>query len=72
AISYVTGIAATRLLGSRLASFAALAEVVAAILFSWALLGQAPAPIQLLGGALILTGVVVVRLGEPDHDTTAP
>lgn len=65
AISYVSGIAATRLLGSRLASFAALGEVVAAILFSWALLGQTPAPIQLAGGALILLGVIVVRLGEP-------
>ncbi|WP_067700026.1 EamA family transporter [Nocardia jejuensis] len=65
AISYVSGIAATRLLGSRLASFAALSEVLAAILFAWALLGETPHPIQLLGGALILTGVVVVRLGEP-------
>ncbi|MFJ9367739.1 EamA family transporter [Nocardia sp. NPDC101769] len=71
AVSYVTGIAATRLLGSRLASFAALGEVLAAILFSWALLGQAPAPIQLLGGALILIGVVVVRLGEPAGDPLA-
>ncbi|MGV9668829.1 EamA family transporter [Nocardia niigatensis] len=71
AVSYVTGIAATRLLGSRLASFAALGEVLAAILFSWALLGQAPAPIQLLGGALILIGVVVVRLGEPADDPHA-
>ncbi|MGW4241067.1 EamA family transporter [Nocardia sp. NPDC004722] len=72
AIAYVTGITATRLLGSRLASFAALGEVLAAILFSWALLGQTPAPIQLLGGALILIGVVVVRLGEPDEDLSAP
>ncbi|MVU83986.1 EamA family transporter [Nocardia sp. ET3-3] len=72
AIAYVTGIAATRMLGSRLASFAALGEVLAAILFSWALLGQTPAPIQLLGGALILIGVVFVRLGEPDGDQIAP
>ncbi|BEK84858.1 EamA family transporter [Nocardia seriolae] len=71
-IAYVTGIAATRLLGSRLASFAALGEVLAAILFSWALLGQTPAPIQLLGGALILVGVVFVRLGEPRDDLSAP
>ncbi|MCU1646491.1 MAG: hypothetical protein JWN03_6766 [Nocardia sp.] len=65
ALAYVTGIAATRALGSRLASFAALTEVLAAILFAWALLGQTPHVIQLLGGVLILTGVVVVRLGEP-------
>ncbi|WP_067816024.1 EamA family transporter [Nocardia inohanensis] len=66
ALSYVTGIAATRLLGSRLASFAALTEVLAAIVFAWLLLGETPRAIQLLGGALILTGVIVVRLGEPD------
>lgn len=70
ALAYVTGIAATRRLGSRLGSFAALAEVVAAILFAWALLGEAPRPIQLLGGALILAGVVVVRLGEPELETS--
>ncbi|MEC3951615.1 DMT family transporter [Nocardia sp. CDC153] len=72
AIAYVTGIAATRMLGSRLASFAALGEVLAAIVFSWMLLGQTPAPIQLLGGALILIGVVFVRLGEPADDQNAP
>ncbi|WP_410870840.1 EamA family transporter [Nocardia sp. A7] len=65
AIAYVTGIAATRRLGSRLASFVALTEVLAALIFAWALLGEAPRPIQLLGGALILIGVVTVRLGEP-------
>lgn len=66
AIAYVTGIAATRHLGSRLASFVALTEVLAALLFAWALLGEAPRPIQLLGGALILLGVIIVRLGEPE------
>ncbi|MFC4125939.1 EamA family transporter [Nocardia rhizosphaerae] len=65
AIAYVTGIAATRRLGSRLASFVALTEVLAALLFAWALLDEAPRPIQLLGGALILIGVIGVRLGEP-------
>ncbi|MGW6700674.1 EamA family transporter [Nocardia sp. NPDC055049] len=68
AIAYVTGIAATRRLGSRLASFVALTEVLAALIFAWILLAEAPRPIQLLGGALILIGVVSVRLGEP----TAP
>lgn len=66
AIAYVTGIAATRRLGSRLASFVALTEVLAALLFAWVLLGEAPRPIQLLGGALILLGVIIVRLGEPE------
>ncbi|MGW6423205.1 EamA family transporter [Nocardia sp. NPDC055053] len=71
AIAYVTGIAATRRLGSRLASFVALTEVLAALLFAWALLGEAPRPIQLLGGALILIGVITVRLGEPGTVTVS-
>ncbi|CAH0254335.1 hypothetical protein SRABI98_03335 [Microbacterium sp. Bi98] len=65
ALAYVLGIASTRMLGSRLASFVALSEVVAALLFGWLLLGQLPDLLQALGGALVLVGVVVVKLGEP-------
>lgn len=65
ALAYVLGIASTRLLGSRLASFIALAEVVAALLFGWLLLGQLPNPAQGIGAALVLAGVIVVKLGEP-------
>jgi drug/metabolite transporter (DMT)-like permease len=65
AIAYTTGIAASRRLGSRLASFVALLEVVAAITFAWLLLDQAPDALQLLGGVIVIAGVVVVKLGEP-------
>lgn len=68
ALAYVLGIASTRMLGSRLASFVALAEVVAAMLFGWLMLGQLPGPLQLAGGALVLAGVIVVKLGEPIVD----
>jgi drug/metabolite transporter (DMT)-like permease len=64
AIAYTTGIAASRRLGSRLASFVALTEVVAAVVFAWLLLDQLPGALQLAGGALIVAGVVVVKLGE--------
>jgi drug/metabolite transporter (DMT)-like permease len=64
ALAYTTGIAASRRLGSRLASFVALLEVVAAVAFAWLLLDQLPGALQLVGGALILAGVVVVKLGE--------
>ncbi|WP_211269257.1 EamA family transporter [Saccharothrix syringae] len=64
ALGYATGIAAIRRLGARLASFVALTEVLAALVFAWLLLGEAPRPVQLLGGVLTLLGVVVVRLGE--------
>lgn len=65
AIAYVLGIAATRRLGSRLAAFVGLGEAVASVVFAWLLLDESPRAIQLLGGALILAGVVFVKLGEP-------
>ncbi|MGZ5417627.1 MAG: EamA family transporter [Nocardioides sp.] len=66
AVSYTTGIAAGRRLGSRLASFVALLEVLAGVGFAWLLLGELPRAVQLLGGLLILAGVVAVKLGERD------
>ncbi len=64
AVPYTSGIAGIRRLGSRLASFVALLEVVASVLFAWLLLDQLPLAVQLLGGVLILAGVVFVKLGE--------
>lgn len=64
AVAYVTGIAAGRRLGSRLASFVALLEVLMALVFAWLLLGELPRQVQMLGGLLVLAGVVVVKLGE--------
>jgi drug/metabolite transporter (DMT)-like permease len=76
AIPYTTGIAASRRLGSRLASFVALLEVVVAVVFAWLLLDELPRPVQLLGGVLILAGVVGVKLGERttavDHSVELP
>jgi drug/metabolite transporter (DMT)-like permease len=63
-IAFWTGIAASRRLGSRLASFVALLEVVAGVAFAWLLLDQIPGALQLAGGTLIVAGVVVVKLGE--------
>ena len=67
ALAYVTGIEAARRLGSRLSSFVALFEVLAALVFAWILLDQVPHAVQFLGGVLVLTGVVVVKLGESDR-----
>jgi drug/metabolite transporter (DMT)-like permease len=64
AVAYTSGIAAGRRLGSRLASFVALLEVVAGVVFAWLLLDELPRPVQLVGGLLILAGVVGVKLGE--------
>jgi len=65
ALAYTTGIAAGRRLGSRLASFVALNEVLFALVFAWLVLGEVPRAVQFVGGALILAGVVLVKLGEP-------
>jgi drug/metabolite transporter (DMT)-like permease len=72
ALAYVLGIGASRRLGSRLASFVGLAEVLSALIFAWLLLDEAPALIQLAGGALILVGVIVVKLGEPQGALPEP
>ena len=71
ALAYGTGIAAARRLGSRLASFVALTEVLVALVAAWLLLGEVPHWIQVAGGVLILAGVVSVRLGEPRQPAAA-
>lgn len=71
AIAYVLGIVSTRMLGSRLASFVALSEVVAAVLYGWLLVGQVPGLFEIIGGALILVGVIIVKLGEKEVDALA-
>jgi drug/metabolite transporter (DMT)-like permease len=64
AIAYVTGVGAVRRLGAKLGSFAAMAEVLFAAGFAWVLLHQVPTGMQFTGGALILAGVIAVRLDE--------
>lgn len=67
AVSYTTGIAASRRLGSRLASFVALLEVLFALVAAWMVLGEVPRTVQFAGGLLVVVGVVLVKLGEPRH-----
>src|SRR5690606_25942692 len=55
--AYATGIAGVRRLGSKLASFVGLSEVLFAVAWAWLLLGEAPAPVQLVGGVLVMAGV---------------
>lgn len=62
AAAYLTGIIATARLGTRIASFVGLSEVVFAVLVSWLLLAELPSLLQLLGGIGILAGVVLVRM----------
>ena len=80
-LAYVSGIMAARALGSKVASFVALTEVLFAVVWAWLLLGELPGAIQLLGGTLIVGGVILVRLDElrgparatpPEMDAGAP
>lgn len=64
AFAYAMGIAASRRLGSKVAAFLGLTEVLFAIVFAWALLDELPLPAQLVGGALIIAGVAAVRYEE--------
>ncbi|HEX6917370.1 MAG TPA: DMT family transporter [Phycicoccus sp.] len=68
ALAYVLGVVGARQLGSTFASFVGLTEVLFAVLFAWVLLGELPGVWQLLGGAVLLAGVLVVRLGERDRE----
>ena len=61
ALAYISGIEAVRRLGSSVASFVALSEVILAVIFAAILLGQIPTPVQVVGGLLILTGIAVVQ-----------
>ncbi len=59
--AYLTGIVAVRRLGSSVASFVALTEVMFAVTFAFLLLGQQPSLIQLVGGVLVLAGIALVQ-----------
>ncbi|TQJ38962.1 threonine/homoserine efflux transporter RhtA [Arthrobacter sp. SLBN-112] len=63
-LAYVSGVMAARALGSKVASFVSLTEVLFAVVWAWLLLGELPGAIQLLGGLLIVGGVILVRLDE--------
>jgi drug/metabolite transporter (DMT)-like permease len=64
-LAYLFGIVGIRALGSRVASFVALLEVLFGLLFAWLLLGELPRAVQVVGGVAIVAGVVLVKLGEP-------
>jgi drug/metabolite transporter (DMT)-like permease len=72
AIAYYTSIAAAEMLGSRLASFVGLLEVVAATFYAWLLLGEELGLAQLLGGVLILAGIAFVRSEKTEEMIAEP
>jgi len=69
AFAYATGIHAAQALGAKVASFVGLSEVLFAVVFAWVMLGQQLRPLQIVGGALVLAGVAIVRSDETDAFT---
>ena len=70
-LAYLTGIAAVGRLGSRVASFVGLTEVLFAVVFAALLLGQLPLVVQLAGGVLILLGVGLVNADKAQNGSVA-
>jgi drug/metabolite transporter (DMT)-like permease len=63
AFAYGISAVSVRMLGERLASFLALSEVLISVLLAWALVGEAPLPVQLAGMVLVVAGIALVRRG---------
>lgn len=72
-VGYALGVMAVPRVGARVASFVGLSEVLFALGFAWLFLAEVPAPVQFAGGALILLGVILVRMdAERTEDAVTP
>lgn len=63
-VAYLAGIIAARSLGAQVASFIGLTEVLFAVLFAWLIVDQVPRGVQLVGGALVVGGIALVRIDD--------
>lgn len=72
AIAYATGLGAITLLGTRTSSFLGLLEVVFAAILGWIAIGEAMGPLQILGGALIIGGILCIRFVPADRPSDPP
>lgn len=63
-IAYLTGIAAITLLGPTIGSLVALTEVLCAVVAAWILVRESVTALQAVGGAAIIAGLVLARLGQ--------
>lgn len=71
-VAYSTGIVAIGILGTRLASFVGLTEVLFAVLAAWWLVAERPSLPQAVGGLLVLGGIGVVRASQRSLPTDRP
>lgn len=64
AAAYALGFVGVQHLGSTVASFVGLTEVLFAVGWAWLLLGELPEVAQLVGGVVMLAGVAAVQRGQ--------
>lgn len=62
--AYLLGFVGVQRLGSTVASFVGLTEVLFAVLWAWVLLGELPGFVQLAGAVVLLAGVATVQRGQ--------
>ena len=70
-VAYLSGIGAISRLGTRVASFVGLTEVLFAVLIAWLVLAELPGRIQAIGGTLIVTGIIIVQQRDQQERTAA-
>ncbi len=71
ALAYTIGITGIALLRPGFASLVGLAEVMFAVLWAWLLVGEAITGMQAVGGAVVLAGLALARLGDRANPETA-
>jgi drug/metabolite transporter (DMT)-like permease len=73
-VAYGLGIVAIGRLGTRVASFVGLSEVLFAVLAAWWLVAERPTGQQAVGGALVVAGIALIRRAErrPAHPLREP
>ncbi len=70
-LPFALTVSALRILSSAVAGIATTTEPVLAAALAWLLLGQALAPPQLVGGALVVTGVLLAQVSRRGGSGTA-
>lgn len=71
ALAYTLGISGVARLRPSFASLVGLSEVLFAVLAAWVLLGEGIGAAQAVGGAVVLAGLALARLGHRSAEVTA-
>lgn len=71
-VAYLAGAAGMARMGATAGSIVSLSEVLFAVLAAWLFLGEWPTWLQLGGGGLVVTGVVLARVGAAPPAVPVP